>query len=145
VSLRILIVEDEQIIAADLANKVRGMGHDVVGTAIAGDEAINVADNVRPDLVFMDVQLEDGMTGTASAQIIQERTGAQVIFVTANPGVFLSEPHMMTEPGICLEKPFSSRQLEAALAAAAGRWTDRQNNGGSAQDSSDVTDSPEEG
>jgi two-component system, response regulator PdtaR len=115
---RILIVEDEQIIAADLRNKLRQMGHEVVGMAIAGQEAINIAEEVRPDLVLMDVQLEGEMSGTEAARVIQERTGAQVIFVTAFPGVFLRDPAKMTDPGICLGKPFSRVQLEAAVGAA---------------------------
>jgi CheY-like chemotaxis protein len=117
---RILIVEDEQIIAADLRNKLWRMGHEVVGMAIAADEAISIAELVRPDLVLMDVQLEGEMTGTEAARIIQERTGSQVIFITAYPGVFLRDPAQMTEPGICLGKPFSRIQLEAALGAVLG-------------------------
>ena len=114
---RILIVEDEQIIAADLRNKLQRMGHEVVGMAIAGDEAIAIAKQVRPDVVLMDVQLEGEMSGTEAAREIQRQTGAQVIFITAFPGVFLRDPMKMTEPGICLGKPFSRVQLEAALSA----------------------------
>ena len=121
--VRILVVEDEQIIAADLTNKLRRMGHEVVGTAIAGHEAIKLAEHLRPDLVLMDVQLEDGMTGTEAARMIQERTGAKIIFLTAFPGVFLDDPARMSEPGICLGKPFSRTQLESALSAALGRTT----------------------
>jgi DNA-binding response OmpR family regulator len=121
VAVRILIVEDEQIIAADLSNNLRRMGHTIVGTAISSADAINMAEQVRPDLVLMDVQLEDGMSGTGSARVIQDRTGAQVIFITAFPGVFLQDPEQMTAPGICLEKPFSRIQLEAAVSAALGK------------------------
>lgn len=120
VGARILIVEDEQIIAADLANKLRRMGHEIVGEAIAGHEAVSIAEHVRPDLVLMDVQLEDGMTGREAAQTIQERTGAKIIFLTAFPGIFLQDPGRMLEPGICLGKPFSRMQLQAALGAALG-------------------------
>lgn len=119
--VRILVVEDEQIIAADLTNKLRRMGHEVVGTAIAGHEAIKLAERVVPDLVLMDVQLEDGMTGTETARTIQERTGAKIIFLTAFPGVFLDDPARMAGPGICLGKPFSRTQLECALSAALGK------------------------
>jgi CheY-like chemotaxis protein len=115
---RVLIVEDEQIIAADLRNKLVRMGHEIVGMAITGTEAISLAEQFRPDLVLMDVQLEGSMTGTEAARTIQERTGAQIIFITAFPGVFLRDPAQMTEPGICLGKPFSRLQLEAALTAA---------------------------
>jgi CheY-like chemotaxis protein len=120
VKVRVVVVEDEQIIAADLAGKLKRLGHDVAGIAIAGEEAINMADQLRPDLVLMDIQLEGAMSGTEAARVIQERTGAQVIFVTAYPGVFLRDPSQMREPGICLGKPFSLIQLEAALDAALG-------------------------
>jgi DNA-binding response OmpR family regulator len=115
---RILIVEDEQIIAADLRNKLKRMGHEIVGTAIAGEEAISMAERLRPDLVLMDVQLDGPMSGTEAARVIQERTGSQIIFITAFPGVFLREPTQIREPGICLAKPFSRVQLEAAVTAA---------------------------
>lgn len=117
---RILIVEDEQIIAADLSYTLKRLGHQVVGMAIAGEEAIGMAERSRPDLVLMDVQLEGKMRGTQAAQIIQERTGAQVIFITAFPGVFVRDPAQMSEPRICLGKPFSRVQLEAVVAAAVG-------------------------
>lgn len=117
---RILIVEDEQIIAADIRNKLVRMGHEVVGMAIAGSEAITMADELRPDLVLMDLQLEGKMSGTEAAQSIQQRTGAPVIFVTAFPTVFLRDPGQMRPPGICLGKPFSRIQLEAVVQAALG-------------------------
>jgi CheY-like chemotaxis protein len=117
---RILIVEDEQIIAADLAFQIARMGHDVVGMAIGGQEAIDLAEEVKPELVLMDIQLEGKMTGTEAARAIQDRTGAQIVFVTAFPGALLREPSQLLRPGICLGKPFSRLQLEAALSAALG-------------------------
>lgn len=117
---RILIVEDELIIAADLGNQLRRLGHEVVGMAIAADEAVRMADQLKPDLVLMDVQLEGEMSGTEAARVIQERTGAMIVFITAFPGVFVREPSQMQLPGICVGKPFSRIQLEAALSAALG-------------------------
>jgi CheY-like chemotaxis protein len=125
-SARILIVEDEQIIAADLRNKLLRMGHEVVGMAIAGDEAISIAEQVRPDVVLMDVQLEGPMNGKEAAHTIQERTGARIIFLTAYPGVFLRDESQMEEPGICIGKPFSRVQLEAALATACANLSTRK-------------------
>jgi CheY-like chemotaxis protein len=119
-SARILIVEDEQIIAADLRNKLKRIGHQVVGMAIAGEEAISMAEQLQPDIVLMDVQLEGAMSGTDAARTIQERTRSQIIFITAFPGVFLRDPAQFSEPRICIAKPFSRVQLEAALAAAVG-------------------------
>lgn len=117
---RILIVEDEQIIAADLRNKLTRMGHEVIGMAIAAEEAIAIADELKPDLVLMDVQLEGEMTGAEAACTIQERTGAPVVYLTAFPSIFVRDPAKMREPGICLGKPFSRIQLEAAVQAALG-------------------------
>ena len=119
-SSRILIVEDEQIIAADLEDKLVRMGHEVVGMAIAGDEAVGMADQVKPDLVLMDIQIEGRMSGTEAAQKIRERTGASIVYVTAFPSVFLRETAEKPDPGICLGKPFSRVQLEAAVGAALG-------------------------
>jgi DNA-binding response OmpR family regulator len=115
---RILIVEDEQIIAADLQDKLRRMGHQVVGMAIAGEEAIGMADQLKPDLVLMDIQIEGEMRGTEAARKIQERTGAPIIFITAFPSIFLRETAQTRQAGICLGKPFSRIQLEVALRAA---------------------------
>lgn len=117
---RILIVEDEQIIAADLRNKLRRMGHEIVGMAIGGEDALIMAEQLKPDLILMDVQLEGEMSGTEAARAIQDRTGAPIIFVTAFPGVFIRDPAQMQKPGICIGKPFSLIQIEAAIQAALG-------------------------
>ncbi|HTW64877.1 MAG TPA: response regulator [Bryobacteraceae bacterium] len=118
--LRILIVEDEQIIAADLAIQLARMHHEVLGIAISGEEAIELADQTNPQLVLMDIQLEGEMTGTEAARAIQERTGAQLIFVTAFPGEFSRGSAQIPEPRVCLNKPFSRLQLAAAVQAACG-------------------------
>jgi CheY-like chemotaxis protein len=113
--IRILIVEDELIIADDLAGLLGRMGHEVVGIAIAGREAIDMAAQSNPDLVLMDVQLQDKMSGAEAACEIQERTGAHIVFVTAFPGALVRKPPRLKEPMVCVGKPFSRAQLETAL------------------------------
>ncbi|MBC7925455.1 MAG: response regulator [Bryobacteraceae bacterium] len=115
VALRVLVVEDEQIVAADLEQKLIQIGHNVVGLAATSAEAIRSAEQFRPDLVLMDIHLEGEMSGTVAARSIRETTGAQIIFVTAYAGVFLRDPEQMLPPGICLSKPFSLFQLQAIL------------------------------
>jgi DNA-binding response OmpR family regulator len=117
VVLRILIVEDEQIIAADLADKLAHLGHEVLGTAMAGEEAIQLAEQLTPDLVVMDIQLEGAMRGTEAARRIRERTNARVIFVTAFPNALLRDSVEMPKPGVCVVKPFTRSQLEASIRA----------------------------
>jgi CheY-like chemotaxis protein len=93
------------------------MGHDVVGRAASGEDALRLAEELRPECVLMDIQLQGEMSGTDVARAIQRNTGAQIIFVTAYAGVFVRDPTQMPPPGICLSKPFSQSQLEAALSA----------------------------
>lgn len=112
---RILVVEDEQIVAEDLRIKLRHMGHEVVGVAASGEDAIRMADDSRPQLVLMDIQLQGWMEGTEAAQRIQRATGAPVVFLTAFPGVFVKDPAKMVAPGLCLTKPFSSAQLQSVI------------------------------
>jgi len=114
-SLRILIVEDEFIVAADLEAKLRKLGHEVVGTAASGEESLSLAEQYRPHIVLMDIQLQGAMSGIEAGRLIQRKTGAAIIFVTAYAAVFLRDPAQMQPPGLCLSKPFSSVQLNAAL------------------------------
>ncbi len=123
---RILIVEDDQIIAADLSLKVQGLGHEVVGIAMSGEEAIGLAGQCKPDLVLMDIQLDTAMGGGEAASIIQERVGASIIFVTALPSAdFRGQSDGMSEERIYLGKPFSRVQLEAVVATALRRRSKR--------------------
>lgn len=115
--VRILIVEDEQIVAADLEIKLTTIGYEVVGIAASGEEATVLAEQVRPDIVLMDVQLQGPLTGMETARLIQRRLGVPIVFVTAYAGVFVRNPEQMPPPGICLSKPFSTQQLKAALSS----------------------------
>lgn len=117
VAVRVLIVEDEQIVAADLEAKLQRMGHQVVGITPSGEEAIQMADQWRPELVLMDIQLQGKMGGIEAAKKIQRNTAAQIVFITAYAGVFLRDPSQMHPPGMCLSKPFSQYELQAALDA----------------------------
>ena len=115
---RVLIVEDELVVADDLEFQLIQLGYEVVGTATSGNEAIEEAQQKRPDIVLMDFQLQGGMNGAEAARIIQRNTGAAIIFITAFAAVFLRDPNQMTAPGVCLSKPFSPIHLKATLQAA---------------------------
>ncbi len=112
---RIFVVEDEQIIVADLQAKLKRLGHEVIGTAASGEEAIRMTESLRPELVLMDIRIQGSMDGREAARHIQAVTGAPVIFLTAYAEVFLADPIQMVPPGLCLSKPFSVYQLQTVL------------------------------
>jgi len=123
---RILIVENDQIIAADVRLKVQRLGHEVVGIAISGEEAIGLAVQFKPDIVLMDIQLDTAMSGREAACVIEERTGASIIFVTAfSSAAFRGEVAGIPAGGIYLGKPFSRVQLEAVVESALRRRSRR--------------------
>lgn len=115
---RVLIVEDEVLVADDLEWQVMRLGYKVIGITTSGEEALTLADQERPDIVLMDIQLQGSMSGTEAARTISRRIGSAIIFITAFAAVFIRYPGEMSAPGICLSKPFSKIQLKAALQTA---------------------------
>src|SRR5207249_3653676 len=81
---RLLIVEDEAIVAMDLQQRLEHLGHEVVGTAATGEAAIQRAEEARPDVTLMDIRLKGEMDGIAAAAEIDRRFGTPVVFLTAH-------------------------------------------------------------
>ena len=80
----ILIVEDESIVADDLAGKLRRLGYEVAGTTSEGDEAIALTCRLHPALVLMDISLEGSMDGIEAAEVIRCQHDVPVIYLTAH-------------------------------------------------------------
>ena len=80
---RILVVEDEALIAMDIKVQLQELGYTPVGHAIRGEEAIELARELCPDLVLMDIQLAGAMDGITAAQAIRNQFALPVVFVTA--------------------------------------------------------------
>ena len=85
---RILIVEDELVVARDIALQLQALDYDPVGKTARGDEAVQLAGRLQPDLVLMDIHLLGPMDGIAAASAIREQFSIPVIFLTA----FASDP-----------------------------------------------------
>jgi CheY-like chemotaxis protein len=120
---KILIVEDESIVQLDLQRRLEQMGHDVVGVASRGDEAIAKATELKPDLVIMDVRLEGPMNGIEAARKIRAERGTPVVYVTAYAASLESaEPQDVFGP--CVSKPFRTTELQSAIARTLSRTTD---------------------
>ncbi|WP_270935479.1 PhyR family response regulator anti-anti-sigma factor [Falsiroseomonas oryzae] len=116
---RVLIIEDEPIIAMDLQQLVESAGHDVVGVAATEEEAVAIAESERPSLVLADVNLGAGGDGASAVERILARHAAPVIFVTAYPERLLTGSRV--EPAFVITKPFEPTMLAVATYQAVTR------------------------
>ena len=114
-SPRIFIVEDEAIIATDIAHRVERFGLEVVGIAARGEDAVMVAHQSQPDAVLMDIRLAGKMNGIAAAEQIQKSCGAAIIFLTAYSETDIRKKANLTMTFTCISKPFEDRDLQIAL------------------------------
>ena len=113
---RILIIEDEPIIALDLEALARDLGHDVVGVAATRAEAVALARSVRPGLVLADVRLADGSSGIDAVNDILAAESLPVIFITAFPERLLTGER--PEPTFLVTKPFNPDMVKALISQA---------------------------
>jgi PAS domain S-box-containing protein len=114
----ILIVEDEAIVAADLAGMLSRLGYEISGTTGLGEEATNLARERRPDLVLMDIRLAGAMDGVEAADIIHRELDLPVIFLTAHSDKATLERAKLSEPFGYLLKPFEELGLETHIEMA---------------------------
>jgi len=115
-SARVLIIEDEPVIAMDIAEIVESLGHQVIGVAARQAEAVELARQHTPGLVLADVQLQDGDSGIATVHEILLGMDAPVIFVTGFPERLLTGDRM--EPAFVVTKPFDPETLKVAIGQA---------------------------
>lgn len=123
--MRILIVEDEALLALELESEVEAAGHEVVGQAAASQAAFEVIEKERPEFAFVDVQLLDGPTGIDIGRRLAE-TGIPFIFVSGN---LKRIPEDLVGAIGALEKPYTMNGLQNTLAyvetVMSGRTPDR--------------------
>lgn len=122
----ILIVEDERIIALDLGNRLTSLGYTVIGTAASGKAALDAVLKYHPDIILMDVHLEDSMDGTQVAKLIHDGIGTPVIFLTAYAGDDTLARALDSLPFGYLVKPVDTRELHATLQTTLIRATTEQ-------------------
>jgi len=115
---KIMIVEDEGIIAMDIRNQLEGFGYDVVATAFSGGQAIALATEHRPDLVMMDIVLKGSMDGISTAQTIADSLHIPVIFLTAYSDPATLQRAKATGAYGFLIKPFRPDELHASIEVA---------------------------
>src|SRR4051812_42289596 len=113
---RVLIIEDEPVIAADIEALVRELGHDVVDVAATRTEAVEAVARTSPGLVLADIQLADGSSGIDAVKDILGKHDVPVIFITAFPERLLTGER--PEPTFLITKPFQPETVKAAIGQA---------------------------
>jgi len=115
---RILVVDDETVIAIELEKMLSAMGHEVVGRASSGEDAVELARCFKPDLILMDVTMPGKMDGIAAAETIKQKLGISVIFLTAYAQDDVIQRAKLAEPLGYILKPFQEDQIRAAVDVA---------------------------
>jgi diguanylate cyclase (GGDEF)-like protein/PAS domain S-box-containing protein len=116
--IRILIVEDEGLIARDVENMVRNAGYEVCGIASTGEEAVERADQTQPDLILMDIILRGDMDGVEAAERIRDHFNIPVIYLTAHTDENTLERAKLTEPQGYTLKPVEQKELLTVIEMA---------------------------
>jgi PAS domain S-box-containing protein len=115
---RILVVEDERIVAEDIQDILRSLGHSVCGVASSGEEAVEKAGETRPDLVLMDIMLDGTMDGVEAAEQISAPLDIPVVYLTAYADDSTLERAKLTSPYGYVLKPFEERDVHSAIEMA---------------------------
>jgi CheY-like chemotaxis protein len=113
---RVLIIEDEAVIALDLANLVRDLGHRLVGTAATKNDAVAKARSEKPELILADINLGEGGSGIDAVSEILHNFDIPVIFITAYPERLLTGER--PEPTYLITKPFLPETVQATIGQA---------------------------
>ena len=119
-AVRVLIVEDDGLLALDLTNIIEQWGGEAVGVATSAARAIRLAHELRPDLVLMDIRLQGAIDGIEAAREIRDLYGCAVIFITAHsdPDTLRRVREIGSPP--VLSKPVDGSRLLAAIRALTG-------------------------
>lgn len=118
---KILIVEDEMIIGANISLQLSKLGYEVTGIVSRGEEAINHVKQNRPDIVLMDIQLKGELDGIDTVIRMQQQMDMPVIYLTANNDENNFDRAKSTNPYAFISKPFKKLDLQHAIELTMGR------------------------
>jgi len=116
--IRILIVEDEGLIARDIEDMVRNAGYEICAVVGTGKEAVEKAETTHPDLILMDIILRGAMDGVEAAEKIRERFNIPVIYLTAHTDENTLQRAKLTEPLGYTLKPVEQKELMTVMEMA---------------------------
>ena len=119
--VKILMVEDDMIIAADISMQLTKLGYEVIGINTRGEDALNTIEHNRPDLILMDIVLSGKVNGIEAARIILEKFQVPVIFLTSNSDDATFQRAITARPYAFISKPFQKSDLERTIKLALQR------------------------
>jgi DNA-binding NarL/FixJ family response regulator len=126
---KVMIVEDEVIVAEDLRRNLHACGYDVTGYAVDGQEAVSMALHVMPDLILMDVFLDGNVDGIAAARTITQAIDVSIIFVSGHSADSLIDEAVQSGADGYIVKPFQLGQVTSAIKLALHRRREVQRKG----------------
>jgi two-component system cell cycle sensor histidine kinase/response regulator CckA len=115
---RILIVGAEAIAVMEIRDRLAGMGYHIAGLSASGEQALVLAEQHRPDLVLIDISLNDGVEGVTDAGEFRRRFRVPVIFITAHTHDAALHDDKPGGPPVCIHKPFDDCQLKSTIEVA---------------------------
>ncbi len=115
---KILVVEDENIVAMDIRNMLKRLGHEVIAVVSTGESAIQKAEELHPQLILMDIFLKGEMDGIQAASQIRIRFDTPIIFLTAHSDVNTKQRAFAVSPHGYMLKPFSEKELDGIIKKA---------------------------
>ncbi len=114
----VLVVEDEAIVSKDIQHSLKKLGYNVVGSASTGEKAIELATELKPDIVLMDIMLKGQLTGIEAAEEIKLRIDVPVIYLTAYADEGTLSRAKVTEPYGYIIKPFKEIDIHTSIEMA---------------------------
>ncbi|MEO5357389.1 MAG: response regulator [Nitrospirae bacterium YQR-1] len=114
-NIRILVVEDERIIAREIEERLKRMGYFVIGIASSGESALQIVYEQMPDIVLMDIRLKGEIDGIEAAKDIRVKYDIPVIFLTAHSDKATLERAKVTQPYGYLLKPFHEKDISSTI------------------------------
>jgi len=123
---KVLVVDDEAIITMQLEERLSAMGYTVAGMAASGEEAVDKARRLRPDIVLMDIVMPGRMNGIEAAKIVTDELDIPVVFVTSYADDAIIEKAKNVRPYGYIVKPFNELEIKAAIEVALFRKSTEQ-------------------
>jgi CheY-like chemotaxis protein len=125
-AIKLLIVEDEAIVAMEIEHRLKTLGYDVCDVSSSGEKAIILAEQHKPDVILMDIKLKGSMNGLIAAKIIKEKFLIPSVFVTAN-----SDQNTLKQINDMLHfeylfKPIDEEQLLKAIDNTVTKWRNKE-------------------